>query len=102
MPTRRARDVLELFVLALGGGPGLAPGPSSDAAQVLAAFRSARVLAPFPRRGGEDGARWQRIIRGHEKTLAVLEGRARDRAALSGKELRELGRDLFEALFPGD
>jgi hypothetical protein len=109
MPTRRAGDVLEIFVLALGGGPGLAlaggPGlaPASDAAQVLAAFRSARVLAPFPRRGGEDGARWQRIIRAHERTLAVLEGRARDdRAAPSGKELRELGRDLFEVLFPGD
>jgi hypothetical protein len=109
MPTRRAGDVLEIFVLALGGGPGLALGggpglaPAPDAAQVLAAFRSARVLAPFPRRGGEDGARWQRIIRAHERTLAVLEGRARDdRAAPSGKELRELGRDLFEVLFPGD
>jgi hypothetical protein len=101
MPTRRAGDVLEIFVIALGADPGLAPAP--DAAQVLAAFRSARVLAPFPRRGGEDGARWQRIIRAHERTLAVLEGRARhDRAAPSGKELRELGRDLFEALFPGD
>jgi len=88
-------------VQARGAGPGLAP--SSDAAQVLAAFRSARVLAPFPRRGGEDGARWQRIIRAHERTLAVLEGRARDdRAAPSGRELRELGRDLFEVLFPGD
>jgi len=33
----------------------------------------------------------------------VLEGRARDdRAAPSGRELRELGRDLFEVLFPGD
>jgi hypothetical protein len=100
-------DVLEIFVLALGGGPGLAlgeaPGPPSGAAQVLAAFRSARVLAPFPRRGGEEGARWQRIIRAHERTLAVLEGRARDdRAVPSGRELRELGRDLFEVLFPGD
>jgi hypothetical protein len=102
-------DVLEVFVLALGGGPRLAlggdpaPGSSSGAAQVLAAFRSARVLAPFPRRGGEEGARWQRVIRAHERTLAVLEGRARDgRAAPSGRELCELGRDLFEVLFPGD
>jgi len=101
MPARRAGDVLEVFVLAPAGGPGLA-SPSSDAAQVLAAFRSARVVAPFPRRGGEDGARWQRIIRAHERTLAVLEGRAGDREAPSGKELRDLGRDLFEALFPGD
>jgi hypothetical protein len=100
MPARRGGDVLELFVLALGGGPGLVP--VSDAAQVLAAFRSARVLAPFPRRGGEDGARWQRIIRMHERTLAVLEGRARDGVTPSGRELRDLGRDLFEALFPGD
>ena len=103
MPTRRAGDVLEIFVLALGGGaglalagepgltagggPGRAHGASSGAAQVLAAFRSARVLAPFPRRGGEDGARWQRIIRAHERTLAVLEGRARDeRAAVAMTE----------------
>jgi hypothetical protein len=98
VPARRAApgDVLELFVLALGGGP------SSDGAQVLAAFRNARVVASFPTRGGEAGARWQRIIRAHERTLAVLEGRARDGAAPSGRELRELGRDLFEALLPGD
>jgi hypothetical protein len=87
-------DVLELFVLA--------PGPASGPAQVLATFRNARVLAEFPRRGGEAGARWQRIIRVHERTLAVLEGRAPSRTLPAGKELRELGRDLFEALFPGD
>jgi hypothetical protein len=97
LPTRRAipGDVLELFVIA-------GQAPSSDGAQVLAAFRSARVLAPFPRRGGEAGARWQRIIRAHERTLAVLEGRARGREMPSGKELRDLGRDLFETLLPGD
>jgi len=96
VPVRRAApgDVLELFVLA--------PLPSSDAASILATFRNARVLVPFPRRGGEDGARWQRIIRGHERTLAVLEGRGRSRALPAGQELRELGRDLFEVLFPGD
>jgi hypothetical protein len=105
MPTRRRAapgDVLEVFVLALAGGPGRAPRTSPDAAQVLATFRNARVLAPFPRRGGEAGARWQRIIRVHERTLAVLEGRAPLTALPSGKELRELGRDLFEALLPGD
>jgi hypothetical protein len=97
LPTRRATpgDVLELFVIA-------GQAPASDGAQVLAAFRSARVLAPFPRRGGEAGARWQRIIRAHERTLAVLEGRARGRELPSGKELRDLGRDLFETLLPGD
>jgi hypothetical protein len=89
-----ARDVFELFVLA--------PDPSSDAAALLASFRNARVLAPFPRRGGEAGARWQRIIRVHQRTLAVLEGRARAEETPAGKELRALGRDLFEALFPGD
>ena len=92
-------DVLELFVISRGEGPGQA---GSDAAQILATFRSARVIAPFPRRGGEAGARWQRIIRVHERTLAVLEGRARGRDLPSGKELRELGRDLFETLLPGD
>ena len=97
LPPRRAApgDVLELFVIA-------GQAPASDGAQVLAAFRSARVLAPFPRRGGEAGARWQRIIRAHERTLAVLEGRARGRELPSGKELRDLGRDLFETLLPGD
>jgi hypothetical protein len=95
VPKRRAAgDVLELFVLA--------PGPSSDAAQVLATFRNARVLATFPRRGGEAGARWQRIIRAHERVLAVLEGRARGQTLPTGKELRDLGRDLFETLLPGD
>ncbi len=126
MPPRRAGDVLEIFVLALATGPSAArdpelalagasppagaPGrsragavaPASEVAQVLATFRSARVLAPLPRKGGEDGARWHRIIRLHERTLAVLEGRAGERGAPSGRELRELGRDLFDALLPGD
>jgi len=102
LPTRRAAegDVFELFVIAPGG-----PEPSggrSDTAQVLATFRNARVLAAFPRRGGEAGARWQRIIRVHERTLSVLEGRAPSKALPSGKELRDLGRDLFETLLPGD
>ena len=89
---------------ALRAGPGGRAGAArgADAAQVLATFRSARVLAPFPRRGGEAGARWQRIIRAHERTLAVLEGRGRGRELPSGKELRDLGRDLFETLLPGD
>ena len=87
-------DVLELFVLA--------SDPTSETASLLASFRNARVLAPFPRRGGEAGARWQRIIRAHERTLAVLEGRARGRTLPHGRELRAWGRDLFELLFPGD
>jgi hypothetical protein len=68
----------------------------------MASFRNARVLVPFPRRGGESGARWQRIIRAHERTLAVLEGRGGPRALPHGQQLRAWGRDLFEALFPGD
>ena len=91
---RRGRDVLELFVLA--------PDPVSDAASLLASFRNARVVEPFPRRGGEAGARWQRIIRAHERTLGFLEGRGRASSTPSGAELVALGRDLFEALFPGD
>ena len=103
MPTRRAAegDVFELFVIA-PGGPEPSEGRSPDTAQVLATFRSARVLAAFPRRGGEAGARWQRIIRVHERTLSVLEGRAPSKSLPSGKELRDLGRDLFETLLPGD
>jgi hypothetical protein len=92
---RRIRgDVLELFVLA--------PDRAAESASLLASFRNARVLVPFPRKGGEAGARWQRIIRAHERTLAVLEGRATARDLPRGRELRSLGRDLFEALFPGD
>ena len=94
MPPRRGDQVLELFVLA--------SDPTSETASLLASFRNARVLAPFPRRGGEAGARWQRIIRAHERTLAVLEGRARGRSLPRGRELRAWGRDLFELLFPGD
>jgi hypothetical protein len=87
-----AGDILELFVLA--------PGPAQEQASILASFRNARVLEPLPRRGGEAGARWQRIIRVHERTLRALDGRGGDLPA--GRELRALGRDLFEALFPGD
>ena len=68
----------------------------------MASFRNARVLVPFPRSGGEAGARWQRIIRAHERTLAALEGRSRGRSLPQGRELRAWGRDIFEALFPGD
>ncbi len=68
----------------------------------MASFRNARVLVPFRRSGGEAGARWQRIIRAHERTLAVLEGRGRARSLPRGRELTTWGRDLFEALFPGD
>jgi len=92
--TRRPGEALELFVLA--------SDPDEDTASLMASFRNARVLAPFPRRGGEAGARWQRIIQGHERTLAVFEGRARGRGLPKGRELRAWGRDLFELLFPGD
>jgi CHAT domain len=85
-------DVLELFVLAAG--------PASEPALILASFRNARVLEPFPRRGGEAGARWQRIIHLHERTLRALDGRGGELP--TGKELRALGRDLFETLLPGD
>jgi hypothetical protein len=91
-PSHAGRDAFELFVLA--------PDPDSNAASLVASFRNARVLEPFPRRGGEAGARWQRIIRGHEGTLAFLEGRAP--AMPDAKQLRALGRDLFETLLPGD
>jgi hypothetical protein len=91
---RAAADLFELFVLA--------PHPSEEAAAILASYRSARVLAPFPRRGGAQGARWRRIIRVHERTLAVLDGRGRGRGLPQGRELRAFGRDLFETLLPGD
>jgi len=87
----RAADRLELLVVAAG---------AADDAQVLASYRGARVLAPFPRRGGAAGARWRRIIRAHERTLAALSGRGRPLP--EGRELAALGRDLFETLLPGD
>jgi len=87
-------DLFELFVLA--------PDPAAETASLLASFRNARVLVPFPRRGGEAGARWQRIIRLHERTLRALEGRGEGRGLPRDRELRAWGRDLFEALFPGD
>jgi hypothetical protein len=94
---RRARpagDLFELFVLA--------PDPASEQAAILASYRSARVLEPFPRRGGESGARWRRIIGLHERTLAELDGRGRGRGLPEGRELSGFGRDLFETLLPGD
>ncbi len=80
----------------------LAPERGASTAAILASFRNARVLAAFPCRGGEAGARWQRIIRLHERILACLEGRPRGRSLPSPAELRGFGCDLFEALFPGD
>ncbi|MFN8090746.1 MAG: CHAT domain-containing protein [Vicinamibacteria bacterium] len=85
-------EALELFVLA--------PDAGGDAS-LLASFRNARVLEPFPRRGGEAGARWNRVIRAHERSLRYLEGLSA-REAPRGAELRALGRDLFDALLPGD
>ncbi len=78
----------------------LAPEPDAAAACLVASFRNARVLEPFPRRGGEAGARWHRIIRAHERTLAFLQGRAPSPPDADG--LRALGSDLFAVLFPGD
>jgi hypothetical protein len=93
-PTPARREALSLFLLA--------PDPASPVPSLLASFRNAHVLEPFPRRGGEAGARWQRIIQVHERTLAYLEGRAPKAGLPSGSALRALGRDLFETLFPGD
>jgi hypothetical protein len=90
----RAADRFELFVAA--------PEPAGDAAVVLASFRSARLLAPLPRRGGAAGERWRRIISGHERILAAFGGRATARPLPRGRELRELGRDLFDTLLPGE
>ena len=60
------------------------------------------MLERFPRRGGESGARWRRIIGMHERTLAELDGRGKGRGLPDGRELRAFGRDLFETLLPGD
>lgn len=90
----RPGELFELFVLS--------PDASQEQAAILASWRNARVLAPFPRRGEQAGERWRRIIRLHERTLAVLDGRARGRALPQGRELRAFGRDLFETLLPGD
>ncbi len=92
-PESAEREVLELFVLA--------PEADSSSPLMLASFRNANVLAPFPRAGAEAGARWQRIIRVHERILGSLEGRS-DLELPRGPELRSFGRDLFETLFPGD
>lgn len=91
---RGSADVFELLVLA--------PDPAALTAGILASYRGARVLEPFPRRGGATGARWRRIIRVHERTLAVLDGRGRGRTLPRGRELQAFGRDLFETLLPGD
>jgi hypothetical protein len=90
--TRGAAERFELFVIA--------PESRGDSAAILASYRNAHVLEAFPRKGGAAGARWQRIIRVHERTLATLEGRGR--GLPQGRELRDFGRDLFEALLPGD
>ena len=94
---RRANGPADRFELIV-----LAPAPADEPATILASYRNARVLEPVPRRGGESGARWRRIIALHERTLAELEGRGRGRGLPAGSELRAFGRDLFETLLPGD
>jgi hypothetical protein len=74
--------------------------PRGDA-QVLAEYRGARVLEPFPVREGIAGQRWREIIQGHEAILRHTSGRSAKPLA-AGSALAAYGATLFAALFPGD
>ncbi len=78
----------------------LQTGPDVDAV-LYAQYAGARVIEQFRTRGGEAGARWQKIIAHDRYIRAYIEGAPRAKPP-TDERLREYGRVLFETLFPGD
>jgi hypothetical protein len=71
-----------------------------DTAVIIAAFRNARVVEPFRKRGGIAGSRWREII----DARRAIDRRARGDAkapAVGDSELARVGCLMFETLFPG-
>jgi hypothetical protein len=71
-----------------------------DTAVIIAAFRNARVVEPFRKRGGAAGARWRAII---DARRAIDRHAAGDAAApaATDAELARVGCMMFDTLFPG-
>jgi hypothetical protein len=68
-------------------------------AQLLASYGGATVLVDFPRRGGDAGARFQKIIAMQERLRNYINGD--DNATLpSDRDLIDFGTLLFNTIFP--
>ncbi len=97
------RDTFHLMVLQ----------PEKDgASHLLAMYRNARVVEPFPTSGKANaaGRRFQAIIRTHESLKSYIDGDVYKRGKRRGQRyempdearLRAFGELLFDALLPGD
>jgi hypothetical protein len=69
---------------------------------LMASFRNARVVKMLRILGGEAGKRFQRIISVDHDIRNYVNGLPGSKDLPHGKRLIDLGRDLFETLFPGD
>jgi hypothetical protein len=69
---------------------------------LLASYRNARVLVSFKTRGGEFENRWRRIEEARNHLTGYIDGDPKYRSLPTDQALRDLGRDLFDVLFPGD
>ncbi len=69
---------------------------------LIASYRNARVLERFEVLGKEYGRRWRRIIDAREHIVQYIDGNPKFPSLPNEQDLRGLGRDLFEVLFPGD
>ena len=72
-----------------------------DLAVLRAGYGSAQVVVPFPRRGGEAGDRFQKIIEMHRRLRAYIDGEPGTELPKDA-ELIDFGALLFETLFPHD
>jgi hypothetical protein len=88
----------EVFYLAV-----LNEGKEEEVGKAIlqANFRNARVLERMPTRGPIAGRRFQRIIEAQRTMLRYLDGDSKVHKLPHGDELVNLGKDLFDTLFPG-
>jgi hypothetical protein len=92
-PESSYEDVFSLAVLP--------SGKDDETADLLAAFRNARVLGKLGKRGGEAGQLWHDIIGMQIRIRNYVNGTG-EAEIPQGSELVELGQKLFQVLFPGD
>ena len=102
LANQREVETLHVFIL----DPRTAPPPGQAAsklrvAKIVGAYRNASAVADFPLSGGDAGARFERIIDGQRNIRDYIDGATRITALPNDEDLRKLGRDLFECLFPG-
>jgi hypothetical protein len=96
-------EVFHLSILDIeGAGTDRSKTTHPDFAMIVASFRNARAIEMLQMRGDAAGQRFHRIITAHQKIRDYINGEPHANQLPHGDELIELGRDLFEAVFPGD